>query len=86
MLKKPAHKFIGGKGHGLPLRVTALLVAKGDFAVLDRQDPAVGDSDPMHIATEVRQNVVGALESRFAINDPLLLPGYLGNPEDPLLV
>ena len=79
MLKKPAHKLVGGKGHRLPLRVTALLVAKSDFAVIDRKDTAVGNGDTMDIATEVSQDFVGALDSRFAINDPLMLPGHLGN-------
>ena len=81
MLKESAYKLVAGKGHCLPLRVAALLVAKRDFAVLDRKDTAVGDSDTMHITTEVRQDFIGTLESRFAINDPFLLPGNLGNHE-----
>jgi len=39
---------------------------------------ATGNDLPVNIASQVVENLPGALNSRFTVNDPILLPCGLG--------
>jgi len=45
---------------------------EGNIAVLDGKDAVIADGDSMGISAEVLKNTVGAIEGRFAIDDPFL--------------
>ena len=74
MKKEPADKLVGLEGHGL-LTVMVGIIApqEGNLAVLEGEDAVITDRDPMGISGEVLQDAVGAIEGRFAIDDPLIL-------------
>ena len=80
VLKEATHKLLTRNRHRTPLVVPGVLVAEGHLAVLDTQDAMVGNGDPMDVASQVRQDVLGALDGRLAVDHPLL-PAYgIGNP------
>ena len=58
-----------------------ILVAESHLAVLQGHKPVVGDGDAMRIAGQVGEDVLGILEGRFGVHDPLL--GTQGG-EEPL--
>ena len=74
MKKEPPDKFIGLQRHGL-LAVTVGIISpeKRNMAVLDSEDTVIADGDSMGIPAEVLQDPLGAIEGRFAIDDPLLV-------------
>jgi hypothetical protein len=53
---------------------------KRDIAVPDVEDSVVTDSDSVGISAEVLKDPLGAIEGRFAIDNPLLLIEL--SPED----
>ena len=74
MKKEPADKLVGLEGHGLlPVMVGIIPPAEGNFAVLDGADAVITDGDSMGISAEVLKDPLGAIEGRFAIDDPLFL-------------
>ena len=72
VLKEATDELLGRYRHRTPLVVCGVLVAEGDLAVFDAQDAAVGDGDPVDVAPEVRQDVLGALDGGLAVDHPLL--------------
>ena len=52
-------ELVGGEGHcavpGLPV-AAVILVAEGDAALVERNEPAVRDGDPMSVASEVGEH------------------------------
>jgi len=69
---------MGIKRHRLGCRAFCRLIPKGDFAILNGNDPAVWNCNPMDIACQVVEHFVGALNHRFAIDDPILMPQRCG--------
>ncbi len=53
--------------------VLVVLVAEGHLAVLQGDEPVVGDGDAMGIAGQVLEDVLGVLEGLFGVDDPLLV-------------
>ncbi len=51
-----------------------MLIPKGDFTVLGRDDSAVCDSNPVDVTCKIVQDFTSSLGSRFTVNDPVLLP------------
>ena len=49
-----------------------IFLAEGHLAVLQGDEPLVGDGDAMGIAGQVLQDMLGVLERFFGIDDPLL--------------
>jgi hypothetical protein len=49
-----------------------VLVAKGHFVVLEGDQSMIGNGDPVGVAGEVAQDMLGATEGRFKIDDPVL--------------
>ena len=74
MKKEPPDKFIGLQRQGL-LTVTVGIISpeKRNLAVPDSEDTVIGDGDSMGIPAEVLKDPLGAIEGRFAVDDPLLV-------------
>jgi hypothetical protein len=49
-------------------------IPKGDLSVVGRDDSAVGDGDTVNVPGKIVEDFGCALDSRFAVNDPVLLP------------
>jgi len=47
--------------------------AEGDIAVLDLEDTVIADSYPVGISAKVLKDTLGAIERRFAIDNPLFM-------------
>jgi hypothetical protein len=79
--KEPSDKFIRLQRHGfLTVIVCIISPQKRDIAVPDVEDSVVTDSDSVGISAEVLKDPLGAIEGRFAIDNPLLLIEL--SPED----
>ena len=74
MLEKTPNEFLVADGHDLHLSCVGAPISEGDLAVVDRDDPAVGDGDTVNVATEILQDGTGTMDSRFTVNDPVFLP------------
>ena len=74
MKKESSDKLVGLEGHSL-LTVTVCIIppSEGNIAVLDGEDAVITDRDPMGISAEVLEDPLGAIEGRFAIDDPLFM-------------
>lgn len=55
----------------LLVRVGVVLPTKGDLAVLNQEQSPVGDGDPVGVASEVLEDLLGAAEGRFSVDDPV---------------
>jgi hypothetical protein len=73
MQEKAAQELVGAHGHH-PLFVTpgVVLPSERDFAILEPDQPVVGDGNPMGIPGEVLQDVLGSAEWPFCVYDPVL--------------
>jgi hypothetical protein len=72
--KEPSDKFICLQRHGLFTVIVCIISPeKRDIAVPDVEDSVVADSDSVGISAEILKDPLGAIEGRFAIDDPLLL-------------
>ena len=56
------------------LIILGILISKGHLTVVDREDSAVGDGHTVNVAGEIIQDRTCALDGRFTVNDPFLLP------------
>ena len=76
--QKAAQKGGGVEG-GEPgdVAVSAVLPAEGDEAVLQGDEPIVGEGDAIGIATEVGEDLLSAGEGGLAVHDPCLAGGLL---------
>ena len=74
MRQQAANDLQRRQGHGLPALVLSLLVAEADVTILDREQPAIGQRDPVNIPAQVVQHPLRALQGRFAVDDPPLGP------------
>jgi hypothetical protein len=45
---------------------------EGDLAVDEGDDAVVGDGDPVRVAAEIAEDVLGAAKGRLGVDDPLL--------------
>jgi len=72
--KEPSDKFIRLERHGLFAVIVGIVSPeKRDIAVPDGEDSVIAESDPVGISAEILKDPLGAIEGRFAIDDPLLL-------------
>lgn len=72
MQEKAPQELVGTDGHR-PFLVTpgVVLPPERDFAILEPDQPMVGDGDPMGIPGEVLQDMTGSSEWPFCIYDPV---------------
>jgi hypothetical protein len=74
VLGKAAQKLLTGKSQGTSLvAMSVVLPAEGHPGRADREKAMVGDGDPMGIASEVMQDVLGSTKGRLGVDDPVLL-------------
>ena len=74
MKKEPSDELVSLERHGLLTVVVCIISpSKGNIAVLDGEDAVIADRDPVSISAEVLKDPLGAIEGRFAIDDPLLM-------------
>ena len=74
MKKEPPDKFIGLQCHSLlTVPVGIISPEKRNMAVPVGEDAVIADGDSMGISAEVLKDPLGAIEGRFAIDDPLLV-------------
>ncbi len=74
MKKESSDKLVCLERHGLLAVILCIISpSKGNIAVLDGEDAVIADGDPMGISAEVLKYPLGAIEGRFAIDDPLLM-------------
>ena len=70
--EEPSDKLVGLKRHDLlTVMVCIIPPEEGNLAVLDGEDAVITDRDPVGISAEVLKDPLGAIEGRFAIDDPL---------------
>ena len=74
MLQKTPDELLGADSHGFCLSSIGTLIPKGNLVIFDREDSAVGDGDTMNVASEIIEDLTGALDGWLAVNDPFLLP------------
>jgi len=74
VLQEASDERMGGQPHGLPALLLSVLIAEADVTVLDRAQPAIGQRDTVDIPAQVVQNLLGALQGRFAVDNPSLGP------------
>jgi len=74
MLEETADEFVCFQGHGLGLVGERVQIAEGDEALGDVEDSTVGDSYPMDVASEVREDGLSALNGGLAEDVPFLPP------------
>src|ERR1035437_2739174 len=73
MLHEATQKLIGGKRHGaLPTAVSIVFPTKSNCGVGDRDQAVVGDGDPMGVASQIVEDMLGSAERRLGVDDPLL--------------
>ncbi len=61
--KEPAKKLEGVEAHGsLSVLVGVVLVAESDLAIVEGDQPLVGDSDTMGVSGEVLEHLLGTAE------------------------
>ena len=74
MKQEPPDELVSLERHGL-LAVTVGIISpeKRDLAVPDSEEAVIADGDSMSIPAEVLKDPLGAIEGRFAIDDPLLM-------------
>jgi hypothetical protein len=76
MQQKASNELNRVQRHGLGLvAVRIILPQEGDLAAFNRQNPAVGDRNPVRVAGEIFQNLLRAAERRFGVYDPFDSPG-----------
>ena len=74
MKKEPSDKLISLERHGLLTVIVGIISPeKRDIAIPDVEDAVIADRDPVGISAEVLKDTLGAIEGRFAIDDPLLM-------------
>src|SRR4051812_31894259 len=70
--QKATDELIGIECHRLGLAVTSIVFpGETDFAVGEREQPAVGDGDTMGIAAEIGQHLFGPAEGRLGVDHPV---------------
>src|SRR5882724_10716867 len=77
MLQEAADELQRRQGHGLPAMVLGHLITEANLAVIERENPAIGQRDPVDIPAQVAEHLFGPLHGRFAVYDPLHSPHRL---------
>ena len=68
------------KGQRSGATAAVILEAEGGGPVIDMKKPVVGDRDAVRVAGKILQDVIGAVEGRLGIDDPLGGPCLVEEP------
>ena len=69
--QEAANEFMGIEGHGLfSVVIFSIPVTEGDFSVVGRENPIIGERHAVGVATEVVEDMDGRSERFFGIDDP----------------
>ena len=72
--KEPAKKLEGVEAHGsLNALVRVVLVAESDHAVVEGDQPLIGDGDTMGVSGEVLEHLLGTTERGLGVNHPVFV-------------
>ena len=52
--------------------VSIILPAEGDALAIERQQPVIGDCDPMRVPAQIPQNFLWASKGRLSVDYPVL--------------
>src|SRR5205085_11841448 len=74
MQQESPNKLHSFHGHLLAVSCGGVVFeGEGDLAVVKSQDALVGNGDAMGITTQITEDIFGAGEGRFGVDDPVLL-------------
>ena len=71
--QEASHELAGAEAHDFALATAALAIvlpAETDMGLVEIDQAAVGDGDAMRVAREIGQDLLGAGEGFFGIDDP----------------
>lgn len=74
--QEAAHELVGGQAHSFVARASmfaVVLPAEGDAAIVQGDEPGVGDRDPVGISGKVREYRLGSGERTLGVDHPLAL-------------
>ena len=75
MQKKATDELVGWKRHGLLASpVSVVSPSESDLALIETEQPIVGDGDTVSVTSQVIQGSFGTTEGRLSIDDPLQVP------------
>jgi hypothetical protein len=70
--QKASQELVHGQGHeALLVAVGGVSPAEGDLVARQGNETMVGDSHPMSVGAQVVEDILGAPEGRFAVDDPV---------------
>ena len=62
VLEKASNEFLSKDGHRFGQITVGIFIPKGHLSIVDREDSAVGDGDPVNVAAQIVENLPGALD------------------------
>jgi hypothetical protein len=75
MEQEPADELLGGYGHLFALvAISTISIPEADQAIFDFYDAMIGDGNTMSVAAKVVKHLLGTVERRLRVNNPILLP------------
>jgi hypothetical protein len=78
VVEKAADELQRRPGHGLPVMILGILVAEADVAVLDRDNPALGQRDAVDRPAQVMPHLLRAVHRGVTVDHPAFGPRGLG--------
>jgi len=70
--QETANELVGLELHDLCRAVLAIVLpAEGDMIIVEGDEPAVGNRDPMGVAAEIGQNLCGSAKRPLGVNNPV---------------
>jgi len=74
MEEEPSDELINLQNHGLLfIPIGIVTPAEGDIAVLHIEDTVIAYSNPVGVSAEIFEDTFGAIERRFAIDNPFFM-------------
>src|SRR5580658_1702761 len=71
MEQEAADELSGLKSHrAASVVVPGVAPAKAHLSVLEADEPSVGDGDPMGVASQILQNMLGSAKRRLGVDHP----------------
>ena len=69
--QEPAYELVGCERHRLhPYSVAIVAPREGDAAIVDCEEPVIGDGNAVPVANQIRKNLLGAGERSLGVDQP----------------